>query len=202
MNSLKNIDLIDLYYPTDATVTAFLAVPPEQREALLRRLLTGTSEADIARVLGEDRETRRQGAVIKILGALVSLSNFQPELFSLRSALREIRWGAASQQRRASSLPVRDGSRPRRLRDRRCWKQSIEPRAAIHLHSRQKPCPRITPSKAAQSAWRTSCGTAFCSIAPSARSRSNCFLLVTAPSRTSGASAAKSTWSYLAGNRP
>ncbi len=58
MNFLKNVDLIDLYYPTDATVAALLTVPPEQREALLRRMLTGASEEEkdphIARSLGKD----------------------------------------------------------------------------------------------------------------------------------------------------
>jgi len=49
------MDLIDLYYPTDETIAALLAVPPEQREELLRRILTGASEAakdpHISRVL-------------------------------------------------------------------------------------------------------------------------------------------------------
>ena len=45
MNSLNKMDLIDLYYPTDETVAALLTVPPEQREALLRRILGGASEA-------------------------------------------------------------------------------------------------------------------------------------------------------------
>jgi hypothetical protein len=46
--------LIDLYYPTDETIAALLMVPPEQREAVLRRIL-GASEAGmdphISRVL-------------------------------------------------------------------------------------------------------------------------------------------------------
>ena len=45
MNSLNKMDLIDLYYPTDETVAALLTVPPEEREALLRRILPGASEA-------------------------------------------------------------------------------------------------------------------------------------------------------------
>jgi hypothetical protein len=45
MNSLNKMDLIDLYYPTDETIAALLTVPPEQREALLRRILAGASEA-------------------------------------------------------------------------------------------------------------------------------------------------------------
>jgi hypothetical protein len=44
MNSLNKMDLIDLYYPTDETITALLTVPPERREALLRRILAGASE--------------------------------------------------------------------------------------------------------------------------------------------------------------
>jgi hypothetical protein len=44
-----------LYYPTDETVAALLTVPPEEREALLRRILTGASEGGkdphISRVL-------------------------------------------------------------------------------------------------------------------------------------------------------
>ena len=48
------MDLIDLYYPTDETIAALLTVPPEQREAVLRRIL-GASEAGmdphISRVL-------------------------------------------------------------------------------------------------------------------------------------------------------
>jgi len=39
------MDLIDLYYPTDETIAALLTVPPEQRAALLRRILAGASEA-------------------------------------------------------------------------------------------------------------------------------------------------------------
>ena len=45
MDSLQNMDLIDLYYPADETVAALLTVPPEQREALIRRVLAGGSEA-------------------------------------------------------------------------------------------------------------------------------------------------------------
>ena len=44
MNSVKKMDLIDLYYPTDETIAALLTVPAEQREAVLRRIL-GASEA-------------------------------------------------------------------------------------------------------------------------------------------------------------
>jgi hypothetical protein len=55
MNSLNKMDLIDLYYPTDETVAALVTVPPEEREALLRRILPGASEAGknphISRVL-------------------------------------------------------------------------------------------------------------------------------------------------------
>ena len=55
MNSLNKMDLIDLYYPTDETIAALLTVPPEQREALLRRILASASEAGmdphISRVL-------------------------------------------------------------------------------------------------------------------------------------------------------
>ena len=55
MNSLNQMDLIDLYYPTNETIAALLAVPPEEREALLRRILTGASESGkephISRVL-------------------------------------------------------------------------------------------------------------------------------------------------------
>lgn len=54
MNSLNKMDLIDLYYPTDETIAALLAVPPAQREALLR-ILADASEAGkdphISRVL-------------------------------------------------------------------------------------------------------------------------------------------------------
>jgi len=68
MNSLNKMDLIDLYYPTDETIAALLTVPPEHREALLRRIL-GASEAGmdphISRVLamidasaGRDRSWR------------------------------------------------------------------------------------------------------------------------------------------------
>ena len=46
MKSLNKLDLIDLYYPTDETIAALLAVPPEQREAVLRRILAGSSEAE------------------------------------------------------------------------------------------------------------------------------------------------------------
>jgi alkanesulfonate monooxygenase SsuD/methylene tetrahydromethanopterin reductase-like flavin-dependent oxidoreductase (luciferase family) len=45
MNSLNKMDLIDLYYPRDETIAGLLTVPPEQREALLRRILAGASEA-------------------------------------------------------------------------------------------------------------------------------------------------------------
>ena len=70
MNSLNKMDLIDLYYPTDETVAALLAVPPEQREELLRRILTGASEAakdpHTSRSLGDDRCIRRHISVMKI----------------------------------------------------------------------------------------------------------------------------------------
>ena len=63
MNSLNKMDLIDLYYPTDETVAALLRVPQEQREALLRRILGGASQAGkdlhIPRILGSDRWRRR-----------------------------------------------------------------------------------------------------------------------------------------------
>jgi hypothetical protein len=42
------MDLIDLYYPTDETVAALLALPPEQRETVLRRILSGVPEAEMA----------------------------------------------------------------------------------------------------------------------------------------------------------
>jgi hypothetical protein len=49
------MDLIDLYYPTDETIAALLAVPPEQREALFRRILSSVPEeeknAHISRIL-------------------------------------------------------------------------------------------------------------------------------------------------------
>ena len=45
MSPLDKMDLIDLYYTTDETVAALLAVPPEQRESVLRRILSGVSEA-------------------------------------------------------------------------------------------------------------------------------------------------------------
>jgi hypothetical protein len=49
------MDLIDLYYPTDETIAALLAVPPEQRETVLRRILSGVSkvekDAHISRIL-------------------------------------------------------------------------------------------------------------------------------------------------------
>ncbi len=65
MNSLKNFDLIDLYYPTSETVAALLAVPPEQREALLRHILTGTSATErnkhIAQVLARIEEFAGRG---------------------------------------------------------------------------------------------------------------------------------------------
>jgi hypothetical protein len=55
MKSLKKLALIDLYYPTDETIAALLTVSPEQRETLLRRILSGLSEAErdrhISRVL-------------------------------------------------------------------------------------------------------------------------------------------------------
>ena len=64
MNSLNKLDLIDLYYPTDETIAALLAVPPEQREAVLRRILAGASEAEkdlhISSNLGNDRCIRRR----------------------------------------------------------------------------------------------------------------------------------------------
>jgi hypothetical protein len=55
MGPLDKMDLIDLYYPTDETVAALLAVPTEQRQTVLRRMLSGVSEAEkaahIARIL-------------------------------------------------------------------------------------------------------------------------------------------------------
>jgi hypothetical protein len=65
MYLLKKFDLIDLYYPTKATVELLLRVPPEQREALLRRMLAGVSEAEaephIARVLARIEESAGGG---------------------------------------------------------------------------------------------------------------------------------------------
>jgi hypothetical protein len=58
---LNTIDLIDLYYPTDETIAALLAVPPEQREALLRRILADASEA------GKDTHISRVLAMIDVL---------------------------------------------------------------------------------------------------------------------------------------
>jgi hypothetical protein len=46
MSPLDKMDLIDLYYPTDETVAAILGVPPERRETMLRRILSGVSEAE------------------------------------------------------------------------------------------------------------------------------------------------------------
>ena len=55
MSPLDKMDLIDLYYPTDETVAALLAVPPEQRETVLRRILSSVSEterdAHVSRIL-------------------------------------------------------------------------------------------------------------------------------------------------------
>ena len=69
MNSVNKMDLIDLYYPTDETIAALLTVPPEQREAVLRRIL-GASEAGkdphISRSLGNDRCIRRKRSVMEI----------------------------------------------------------------------------------------------------------------------------------------
>ncbi len=66
---LNKMDLIDLYYPADETVAALLTVPPEEREALLRRILGGASETEkdphISRSLGNDRCIRRQRSVMK-----------------------------------------------------------------------------------------------------------------------------------------
>jgi hypothetical protein len=45
MSPLDKMNLIDLYYPTDETVAALLAIPPEQRETMLRRMLSAVSEA-------------------------------------------------------------------------------------------------------------------------------------------------------------
>ena len=58
MNSLNKMDLIDLYYPTDESIAALLTVPPEQREAILRRILAGASEAE------KDRHISRLLAMI------------------------------------------------------------------------------------------------------------------------------------------
>jgi hypothetical protein len=58
MNTLNKLDLIDLYYPADETIAALLTVPPEQREALLRPILAGASEA------GKDRHISRVLAMI------------------------------------------------------------------------------------------------------------------------------------------
>jgi hypothetical protein len=63
MNSLNKMDLIDLYYPTDETVAALLAVPLEEREALLRRILCGAPEA------GKDPHVSRVLAIIDALAA-------------------------------------------------------------------------------------------------------------------------------------
>jgi hypothetical protein len=55
MSPLDKMDLIDLYYPTDETVVALLAVPPEQRETVIRRILSSVSKAEkdahISRIL-------------------------------------------------------------------------------------------------------------------------------------------------------
>jgi truncated hemoglobin YjbI len=45
MSPLDKMNLIDLYYPTDETVAALFAIPPEQRETMLRRMLSAVSEA-------------------------------------------------------------------------------------------------------------------------------------------------------------
>jgi hypothetical protein len=47
-----------LYYPTDESIAALLTVPPEQREAILRRILAGASEAE------KDRHISRLLAMI------------------------------------------------------------------------------------------------------------------------------------------
>ena len=54
MNSLNKLDLIDLYYPTHETIAALLMVAPEQRKALLRRVLGASGavmDPHISRVL-------------------------------------------------------------------------------------------------------------------------------------------------------
>jgi len=61
MDSLNKMDLIDLYYPTDETIEALLAVPPEQRAALLRHILADVSEA------GKDPHISRVLAMIDVL---------------------------------------------------------------------------------------------------------------------------------------
>jgi hypothetical protein len=55
---LNKMDLIDLYYPTDEIIAALLLLSPEQRAALVHRLLPGTSEAET------DRHTSRILAII------------------------------------------------------------------------------------------------------------------------------------------
>jgi hypothetical protein len=45
MCSLNDMDVIDLYYPSDETVAALLTVPPELRETLICRVLAGTTKA-------------------------------------------------------------------------------------------------------------------------------------------------------------
>jgi hypothetical protein len=61
MNLLNKMDLIDLYYPTEETIAALLAVPPEQRAALLHRILADASEA------GKDTHISRVLAMIDVL---------------------------------------------------------------------------------------------------------------------------------------
>ena len=65
MKILKKIDLIDLYYPTADTVELLLSMPPEQRKALLCRMLTGASEAEkephIVRILARIEESAGRG---------------------------------------------------------------------------------------------------------------------------------------------
>jgi hypothetical protein len=46
MSSLDKLNLVDLYYPTDETITALLALPPEQREPKILRILSSASEAE------------------------------------------------------------------------------------------------------------------------------------------------------------
>ena len=58
MESLDKMDLIDLYYPSDESFAALLTVPPEQREAILRRILAGASEPE------KDRHISRLLAMI------------------------------------------------------------------------------------------------------------------------------------------
>ena len=58
MKSLKKMDLIDLYYPTDEALAALLSVPPERREVLLSRILADVSEAE------KDRHISRLLAMI------------------------------------------------------------------------------------------------------------------------------------------